>query len=46
MIKKNLDSGRFTLEGFGPSEPVASSDNPVGDAQNRGLEVPFGQMKN
>jgi outer membrane protein OmpA-like peptidoglycan-associated protein len=39
LVSRGVDSGRFTVEGFGPSEPVASNDTPAGRAQNRRVEV-------
>ena len=39
LVSRGVDSGRFTVEGFGPSEPVASNDTPEGRAQNRRVEV-------
>lgn len=39
LVSRGVDSGRFTVEGFGPSEPVASNDTLAGRAKNRRVEV-------
>ncbi|MEE4112045.1 MAG: OmpA family protein, partial [Desulfobacteraceae bacterium] len=39
LISKGVDSGRFTIQGFGPSEPLVSNDTPEGRTQNRRVEV-------
>lgn len=39
LVSRGVDSGRFTVEGFGPSEPVAGNDTPAGRAQNRRVEI-------
>ena len=39
LVSSNVNSGRFTVQGFGPSQPVASNDTPEGRAQNRRVEV-------
>jgi len=35
----NVNSGRFTVHGYGKSDPVASNDTVDGRAQNRRVEV-------
>jgi len=39
LVSRRVDSGRFTVQGFGPSEPVVSNDTPEGRAQNRRVEL-------
>jgi len=39
LMFRGVESGRFTVEGFGPAEPMASNDTPEGRAQNRRVEV-------
>lgn len=39
LISQGVDSGRFTIQGFGQSEPLVSNDTPEGRAQNRRVEV-------
>jgi outer membrane protein OmpA-like peptidoglycan-associated protein len=39
LVSQAVNSGRFTVQGFGPSQPVASNDTPEGRAQNRRVEV-------
>jgi outer membrane protein OmpA-like peptidoglycan-associated protein len=36
---QNVDYARFTIEGYGMSQPIASNDTPEGRAQNRRVEV-------
>jgi outer membrane protein OmpA-like peptidoglycan-associated protein len=36
---QNIDPVRFTIEGYGMSQPIASNDTPEGRAQNRRVEV-------
>ncbi len=36
---RNVNSGRFTTEGYGEAQPVATNDTAAGRAQNRRVEV-------
>lgn len=36
---QNVNPARFTVEGYGMSQPIASNDTPEGRAQNRRVEV-------
>jgi outer membrane protein OmpA-like peptidoglycan-associated protein len=39
LSTQNVDGMRFTVEGLGEAQPVASNDTPEGRAQNRRVEV-------
>jgi len=39
MSTQNVNSGRFTTEGYGEAQPVATNDTAAGRAQNRRVEV-------
>jgi len=39
LATQNVNSGRFTTEGYGESQPVATNDTDAGRAQNRRVEV-------
>jgi outer membrane protein OmpA-like peptidoglycan-associated protein len=39
LVTQNVNSARFTTEGYGESQPVASNDTAAGRAQNRRVEV-------
>jgi outer membrane protein OmpA-like peptidoglycan-associated protein len=39
LASQNVKAGRFTTEGYGKSQPVASNDTTAGRAQNRRVEV-------
>ena len=39
LASQNVDSRRFAINGFGPSQPIASNDTPDGRAQNRRVEI-------
>lgn len=39
LVTQNVNSARFSTEGFGESQPVASNDTAAGRAQNRRVEV-------
>jgi outer membrane protein OmpA-like peptidoglycan-associated protein len=39
LATQNVDSGRFTTDGYGESQPVATNDTAAGRAQNRRVEV-------
>ena len=39
LATQNVDSGRFTTEGYGKTQPVATNDTAAGRAQNRRVEV-------
>ena len=39
LTTQNVDSGRFTTDGYGESQPVATNDTEAGRAQNRRVEV-------
>jgi outer membrane protein OmpA-like peptidoglycan-associated protein len=39
LLTRNVDPARFTVKGFGKSDPVASNDTADGRAQNRRVEV-------
>lgn len=39
LVTQNVNSARFSTEGYGESQPVASNDTAAGRAQNRRVEV-------
>jgi outer membrane protein OmpA-like peptidoglycan-associated protein len=39
LATQNVNSARFTTEGYGKSDPIASNDTPEGRAENRRVEV-------
>ncbi|MFZ5594933.1 MAG: OmpA family protein [Pseudomonadota bacterium] len=39
LVEQGVSSGRMTVMGFGPDNPVASNDTPEGRAQNRRVEL-------
>ena len=39
LANQNVNSTRFTVQGFGKSDPVASNDTAEGRAENRRVEV-------
>ena len=39
LSSQNVDSARFTTEGYGEAQPVATNDTAAGRAQNRRVEV-------
>ncbi|MEO3387484.1 OmpA family protein [Mesorhizobium sp. CAU 1741] len=39
LVSQGVDGRRFAIQGFGPSQPVASNDTPDGRAQNRRVEI-------
>ena len=39
LVTQNVNSARFTTEGYGESQPVATNDTAAGRAQNRRVEV-------
>ena len=39
LTTQNVDSARFTTDGYGESQPVATNDTDAGRAQNRRVEV-------
>ncbi len=39
LATQNVDSARFTTDGYGESQPVATNDTEAGRAQNRRVEV-------
>ena len=39
LITQNVNSARFSTEGYGESQPVATNDTAAGRAQNRRVEV-------
>jgi outer membrane protein OmpA-like peptidoglycan-associated protein len=39
LATQNVNSQRFSTEGYGESQPVATNDTPAGRAQNRRVEV-------
>ena len=39
LATQNVNSGRFTTEGYGKAQPVATNDTAAGRAQNRRVEV-------
>jgi outer membrane protein OmpA-like peptidoglycan-associated protein len=39
LASQNVNSGRFTTEGYGEAQPVATNDTAAGRAQNRRVEV-------
>ncbi len=39
LVTQNVNSARFTTEGYGESQPVATNDTTAGRAQNRRVEV-------
>ena len=39
LATQNVNSGRFTIEGYGEAQPVATNDTAAGRAQNRRVEV-------
>ena len=39
LSSQNVDRARFTTEGYGKSDPIASNDTPEGRAENRRVEV-------
>lgn len=39
LTTQNVNAARFTTEGYGESQPVATNDTAVGRAQNRRVEV-------
>ncbi|MCL2100713.1 MAG: OmpA family protein, partial [Fibromonadales bacterium] len=38
LISRGIDSGRFTFEGKGPDQPIASNKTAAGRAKNRRIE--------
>ena len=39
LVSQQLDSQRFSVQGFGESQPVASNASVSGKAQNRRVEI-------
>jgi outer membrane protein OmpA-like peptidoglycan-associated protein len=39
LMTQNVNSGRFAVEGYGKTDPIASNDTPEGRALNRRVEV-------
>jgi len=39
LVSQGVDGRRFAIQGFGPSQPVATNDTPDGRAQNRRVEI-------
>ena len=39
LAQQGVDSRRFAVNGFGPSQPIASNSTPDGRAQNRRVEI-------
>ena len=39
LATQNVNSARFSTQGYGKSDPIASNDTPEGRAQNRRVEV-------
>ena len=39
LATQNVDFARFSTQGYGKSDPIASNDTPEGRAQNRRVEV-------
>lgn len=39
LARNNVDVSRFTILGYGETQPVASNDTPEGRAQNRRVEI-------
>ena len=38
-MTQNVSDMRFTVEGYGPSQPIVSNDTAEGRSQNRRVEV-------
>jgi len=44
VVMRGVDARRFTIEGRGSRQPVASNDNNAGRAQNRRVEIYIGEQ--
>ena len=44
VVMRGVDARRFTIEGRGSHQPVASNDNNAGRAQNRRVEIYIGEQ--
>jgi outer membrane protein OmpA-like peptidoglycan-associated protein len=45
LVMRGLDSRRFTIEGHGSHQPIASNDSVQGRAQNRRVEIFVGEAQ-
>lgn len=44
LVVQGIDKSRIKLEGYGPDKPIASNEDPIGQAKNRRVEIKILKM--